>query len=263
MQPAGSTPMPGSGDPFNITRSLSTQGSADVIARASTTGPASFSVMIMIRNPNETVDIDIETEPDGAVLDVVTTAVNDSGIFVMTFKTREAANTTLAIELEESASIIFQVVTMYQASEVELAVQPVGSTPMPTEVMRFARFLSIPSGGVVTANVSTDSPASYTLTILIANPGQTANVSVVADPPSALSQVMRRMDANPEALSLTFNTSAAVDLALRILVSEPANISLEVDTPDRDSVVMLTEDGGRPSGTDVPVTTQEMIYSGE
>ncbi|XP_038068128.1 mucin-17-like isoform X19 [Patiria miniata] len=240
-----STQMPTRPVVESFVKYLSTQGSTVVRASASTTGPANYTLVIYTRNPGQNALVNVMQSPPEAIFDLMGDISFDPDALTMTFRSSEAANVDLLITLLDSANVSFQVDTTDQSSVVVLAEDTgVSSTMQPGVVEMFLRYLSTQESAMVRASASTASPANYTLVIYTRNPGQTANVSLMTSPSGVAFDVMRHVSVSPDALTMTFRTSEAVDATVLMNLLESANISLRVDTADQSSEVVLAEDTG-------------------
>ncbi|XP_071799968.1 uncharacterized protein [Asterias amurensis] len=250
-------------DPPQMFRSLSTDGESIVKAFATARSPANYTLIIYTNNPNESVEVALETSPGNASYDVRSIITDDMKALIMTYRTSGSVNSTLLITLQESANISFEIESDDQSSEVELEEEDdeMESTVSPTDPPQKFRSLSTDGESIVKAFATARSPANYTLIIYTRNPNESVEVALETSPGNASYDVRSVITSDMKALIMTYRTSGSVNSTLLITLQESANISFEIESDDQSSEVELEEEDDEMESTVSPTDTPQMFRS--
>ncbi|XP_033636764.1 uncharacterized protein LOC117297725 [Asterias rubens] len=250
-------------DPPQMFRSLSTDGESIVKAFATARSPANYTLIIYTRNPNESVEVALETSPGNASYDVRSIITDDMKALIMTYRTSGNANSTLLITLQESANISFEIESDDQSSEVQLEKEDdeMESTVSPTDPPQMFRSLSTDGESTVKAFATARSPANYTLIIYTRNPNESVEVALETSPGNASYDVRSMITDNMKALIMTYRTSGNANSTLLITLQESANISFEIESDDQSSEVQLEEEDDEMESTVSPTDPPQMFRS--
>ncbi|XP_022097166.1 mucin-17-like isoform X2 [Acanthaster planci] len=234
-----------------FSRLLTTNGSTTVKASVSTQSSATYMLVIYTNNPSQTANVSLTTSPRNASFDELRQISNNPAALTVTFKTSDAVNTTIVMNLVESAYISLQVdtadlstvVTLEEDTQFLPTMEPSASTPMPTRplVENITRFLSTEGGAVVRLFASVKQPSNYSVLIVSTSPAETVNITVESEPAGAAVNVRYLFVDDPEGLAVSFQTLAAANTTLIIRTLESSDIHVKVDTTDGSSIVELME----------------------
>ena len=226
--PMITSPSMGPLGPLSITRTLLTEANV-VQASTSLDRPAYMTLVIYTKNPGQSTRISVLTDPQGLATNFSVRLLQDPEAFIMSFRTVDAADTIIALNLMEMANISFTVETESQgsaANQVNLFV-PGASTMMPPITGSTPVVLMNTSHSVVTSG-----PSRTTIFI-----NATATSSILIDVNGSAEFILT--SDTVDGVQVERYTLPDLGSFMQLIITRPVNISVTVAT-EEDVVIVTT-----------------------